>query len=341
MDRIDMVRFNSKGGFFKENQAAARRARFLRRPGEGRLSVPFSDVVKGVPMSASQPPKVRCRQIGQDDLEAVAWLLTAGFPDRTRKYWTSGLARMTERAPVEGCPQFGYLLEADGVVVGAVLLIFTDFGEGAAHRVRCNISSWYVAPQYRAYAAQLSATALKLKHVTYLNISPAEHTWPLLLAQGYQRYSEGQFACLPLLGRRPARASVHAVPAEWADRSFKSLPEYELLATHAAAGCLSVVCDSAEGRDPFVFAARRIAQAPVGLMQLVYCRDTADFARCAGSLGGFLLRRGVAGVILDANAPVPGLVGRYFNGRQPKYFKGADRPRLNDLAFTETVLFGA
>jgi hypothetical protein len=292
-------------------------------------------------MSASQSPRVRRRQITEDDLSAVAELLTAGFPDRTRKYWTTGLARMARRAPVEGCPRFGYLLEADGVIVGAILLIFTDFGDGSAARVRCNISSWYVAPDYRAHAAQLSAAALKLKHVTYLNISPAEHTWPLLTAQGYQRYSDGQFACIPVLGRRPPRAVVHVVPARGRDQRFKALAEYDLLAAHADAGCLSLVCDSAEGSDPFVLAPRRIAYSPVQLTQLIYCRDTADFARCAGALGGFLLRRGVAGVILDANGLVPGLVGRYFQGRQPKYFKGADRPRLNDLAFTETVLFGA
>jgi len=291
-------------------------------------------------MSALQPPKVRCRQIAMGDLGAVAALLTAGFPGRPRKYWTSGLDRMADRAPVEGCPRFGYLLEADGVIVGTILLIFTDFGDRAAARVRCNISSWYVAPTYRAYAAQLSATALKLKHVTYLNISPAEHTWPLLTAQGYQRYSEGQFACIPALSRRPVRMHVRAVPASGAG-DHASVPEYELLAAHAEAGCLSLICASAAGRDPFVLAPRRIAYSPFQLMQLIYCRDTADFARCSGAVGRFLLGRGVAGVILDANAPIPGLVGRYFSGRQPKYFKGADRPRLNDLAFTETVLFGA
>jgi hypothetical protein len=291
-------------------------------------------------MSASQPPKVRCRQIARDDLDAVAGLLTGGFPGRTRKYWTNGLARMAQRAPVEGCPRFGYLLEADGEIVGAILLIFTDFGGGAAARVRCNISSWYVAPAYRAYAAQLSATALKLKHVTYLNISPAEHTWPLLTAQGYQRYSEGQFACIPALSRRPVRMHVRAVPAI-EPGNHAGVPEYDLLAAHAEAGCLSLICASAAGRDPFVLAPRRIAYSPFQLMQLIYCRDTDDFARCAGALGRYLLGHGVAGVILDANAPVPGLVGRYFKGRQPKYFKGVDRPRLNDLAFTETVLFGA
>ena len=292
-------------------------------------------------MSASQPPKVRCRQIVENDLGAVAELLATGFPDRTRKYWTRGLARMAARAEIENCPRFGYVLDADGAIVGAILLIFTDFGDDAAARIRCNISSWYVAPDYRAHAAQLSATALKLKHVTYLNISPAEHTWPLLTAQGYQRYSEGQFACLPWLGRRPARASVHVAPARWRARSFETLPECGLLAAHAEAGCLSLVCDSAEGCDPFILAPRKIAYSPVRMMQLIYCRDTADFARCAGALGGFLLKQGVGAVILDANAPVPGLIGKYFKGRQPKYFKGGERPRLNDLTFTETVLFGA
>jgi len=292
-------------------------------------------------MPASPSPRIRCRQIAADDLDAVAELLTTGFPDRTRKYWTTGLSRLTARTRVDGCPQFGYLLEADGAVVGAILLIFTAFGTGSSARVRCNVSSWYVTPTYRAFAAQLSGAALKLKHVTYLNISPAEHTRPLLTAQGYQRYSDGQFACFPLLGHRPAGAGVHLVPAEWGHKSFKSLPEYDLLVAHADAGCLSLVCDSAEGCDPFVLTSRRVAYSPVQLMQLIYCRETADFARCAGALGAYLLTRGVAGVILDANAPVPGLVGKYFKDRQPKYFKGADRPRLNDLAFTETVLFGA
>jgi hypothetical protein len=281
--------------------------------------------------------KVRCRPIGDADLGAVAELLAVGFPDRTRAYWSAGLARMARRAGIEGCPRFGYMLEADGAAVGAILLIFTDLGGRSEAKIRCNISSWYVAPAFRAYAAQLSATALKLKHVTYLNISPAEHTWPLLIAQGYRRYSEGQFASLPILSRRAGRTGVRVVRPGAA----AGLPEDDLLAAHAAAGCLSLVCESAGRRDPFVLARRRIAYSPVGLMQLVWCRDTADFARCAGALGGFLAQRGVLGVILDANAPVPGLFGKYFKGRQPKYFKGAEAPRLNDLAFTETVLFGA
>jgi hypothetical protein len=76
-------------------------------------------------------------------------------------------------------------------------------------------------------------------------------------------------------------------------------------------------------------------------MQLIYCRDTQMFVRCSGPLGRALLKQGVAGVILDANGYVPGLAGLYFPGKQPRYFHGPTAPRLNDLAFTEAVVFGA
>jgi hypothetical protein len=45
-------------------------------------------------------------------------------------------------------------------------------------------------------------------------------------------------------------------------------------------------------------------------------------------------------VICDAPAPISGLPGVWFRDRGPRYFKGPQRPRLNDLAFTEMVVFG-
>ena len=275
------------------------------------------------------PSQVRCRQIRQADLEAVADLLARGFPARTRKYWTSALARLAARRPPEGCPQFGYLLEADGVPVGALLLIFTETGG----RVRCNVSSWYVEPAHRAHAAVLASLASKLKHVTYINTSAAAHTWPILDALGYRRYSLGQFAAAAFL--RPGRDRVRRLGE--ADRD---LPEYDLLAAHAEAGCFALVCQTDEGPEPFVFLARRVAGAPFAVAQLVYARDTRRFVACAGPLGRFLLRQGAPLVICDAPAPIRGLTGLWFKNRGPRYFKGPERPRLNDLAFTEMVVLG-
>jgi hypothetical protein len=42
-------------------------------------------------------------------------------------------------------------------------------------------------------------------------------------------------------------------------------------------------------------------------------------------------------VLIDANGPIPGLIGRFFDGKMPM---GPDHPRLGDLAHTEAALFG-
>ena len=286
------------------------------------------------PMSPT-PVKVRCRPINEADLEAVADLLTQGFPERARKYWTKGLKNLTTRPSPEGCPQFGYLLEAEGRVVGTILLIFSETGVGEARQVRCNVSSWYVDPAFRGHATLLVSAALKLKHVTYLNISAAAHTRPILEAQGYRQYSQGQFVALPAL------SPGHGIKARAFDAiRDRDLAEFDLIEAHVAAGCIAVVCETPAGATPFLFMRRRLAHAPFGVMQLVYCRDTEAFARCSGAIGRLLLGRGGLAVLCDAEARLPGLVGRFFKDKAPRYFKGPDRPRLNDLAFTELVLFG-
>jgi hypothetical protein len=281
------------------------------------------------------PVKVRCRPIAEADLEAIADLLTQGFPDRARKYWTKGLDNLKARPAPADCPQFGYLLEAEGRIVGAILLIFSETGSGEARQFRCNVSSWYVAPAFRPHATLLISAALKLKHVTYLNISAAAHTLPILQAQGYRRYSQGQYAAVPALG------GGWGVKARLFDAARDhALAEFDLIQAHVAAGCLAVVCETKSGPEPFLFLRRRMAYAPLGVVQLVYCRDTDGFAQAAGAIGRLLLTQGAAAVLCDAEGPLAGVPGVHFKDKAPRYFKGPDQPRANDLAFTELVLFG-
>jgi hypothetical protein len=118
------------------------------------------------------------------------------------------------------------------------------------------------------------------------------------------------------------------------------LPEYDLLRAHAEAGCEALVCDTQGGAVPFVFLHRRIGRGALPAMQLIYARSTASFAACAAPLGRFLALRGAPLVICDADQGVPGVPGLLFRERGPRFFKGPERPRQNDLAFTEMVVFG-
>jgi hypothetical protein len=85
----------------------------------------------------------------------------------------------------------------------------------------------------------------------------------------------------------------------------------------------------------------RAGRIPLPALQLIYCREIADYIRCAGAIGRFLLRHGKPLVVLDANGPVPGVAGIYTERRGRKYFKGPNPPGLTDLTDTELVLYGS
>jgi len=142
-------------------------------------------------------PAIRCRLIGEADIAAVAALLGRGFPNRTRQFWSDALARLARREPPPGFPKYGYLLESGEVPVGALLLICSTLREGGRLATRCNLSSWYVEPAYRAYATLLVSQALVDKDATYTNVSAAPHTWPIIEAQGFSRYCDGVFVAVP------------------------------------------------------------------------------------------------------------------------------------------------
>jgi hypothetical protein len=290
-------------------------------------------------MDLSAASRTRARQIGELDVDAVADLLARGFPARSRDFWRGVLGCLADRAVPAGSPKYGYLLESGGAVVGAILLIFSSLKYGDATTIRCNVSSWFVEPAFRAYASLLVSKALSHKNVTYLNITPAPHTIPILLAQGYSRYSGGIFVAVPALQRRVGDAQARVVAADRASPTWGTPFEHELLLEHARLGCLSLWCVTADRASPFVFRPRRLKRI-LPRVQLIYSRNVDDFVQSAGPIGRFLAVRGQPLIFIDANGPITGLVGKYFDARQPKYFKGPDRPRLGDLVYSEAAMFG-
>ena len=287
--------------------------------------------------------KIRCREIAEADIDAVADLLTRGFVGRSREYWMQGLHRQAAREVPNGYPRFGYMLDKDGMAVGVLLLLYMSRGDGNEAAIQCNLSSWYVEPAFRNYAPLLTKIAQRNKEVTYLNISPATWTWPIIEMQGFNSYCSGLFFSIPALSRSAAGMAVEIISLD--TRTIEGLPatDVELLTRHARYGCVSLVCRTSAGDAfPFIVSPLRIRRGWITppAMQLVYCRDIADYVRCAGAIGRVLIRRGKISVILDANGPVPGLAGIFSKARGRKYFKGPHRPRLADLTDTELVLYG-
>jgi hypothetical protein len=286
-------------------------------------------------------PRLSCRVIAEADLNAVADLLARGFPARARPAWVDGLDRLARRPVPPDLPRFGYCLQSEGALVGALLMLFARIETEAEPFIRCNLSSWYVEPAFRSYGSLLLARALRFKDVVFTDITPAPHTWPIVEARGFVRYCEGHFFTLPILNKPAPGSRVRPIDADAPGKLALSVAEADLLVRHAAHGCLSLACDMPDGAHPFVFTRFQVrsGRLPLPCLRLVYCRSTADFALCAGALGRFLAKRRIVAVVMDATGPVRGLAGLYRAGRGTKFFKGPRAPRLGDLADSEFVLF--
>ncbi len=266
--------------------------------------------------------RVRCRPIADADLDGLADLLTRGFPAARRQYWTDGFAQWRNLPVVEGVPRYGYVLDGGLGPVGVILLISSQ-RDG---HIISNLSSWYVEPQWRAHSTLLISLATRLRHVTYLNASPAPHTWRTLQAQGFEPYNFGRSAVFALPGRGAVRA---AIPDD--------LPEAQLLRDHRAMGWTSLVVEKDGLVSPFVLKPRRLDKPPAPVMDVMFCRGPEDLRRCAPALAKYFLPRGRLGFLIDGRQPG---IAHYVDGKEPRYFKGPWRPILGDLAYTEKVIFG-
>jgi hypothetical protein len=287
--------------------------------------------------SPSVGAQLRVREITQADHETVARLLAKGF-QRSGWYYAEALRRMSGHPAPAGHPRYGLLMEADGVVVGAVLLIFSTLQSDGNTHTRCNVTSWYVEPAYRSYAALFTSRAFRDKEVTYINISALPAARPIILAQGFQCYSSGQYVALPALSLRSASGPVKICGIDAVSDVLCDRNDQELLAAHAKFGCLSLWCVTPERAHPFVFLPRLFKRVLPGV-QLIYCRDVADIVRFARPLGRFLAARGLIVVSIDSDGPIVGLPGRYLHGRSPRFFKGPDRPRQGDISYTQAAMF--
>ncbi|SRR5579871_675083 len=296
-----------------------------------------SDPGRQASLPAAPGLRLRVREITEADHAEVALLLARGF-QRPVWYYAEALRRLSRHATPPGFPKYGLLMEADGNPVGAVLLIFSTVRSGGHRQTRCNVTSWYVEPAYKNYATMFSSRAFRYRDVTYINISARPVARPIIKAQGFLSYSRGQHVAVPAFHSGPRQERVRIcevdapldVPFEASDR--------ELLLAHADFGCMSLWCVTKERAYPVVLLPRFFKRLLPGV-QLIYCRDIGDLVRFAGPLGRFLALRGKFVISIDSNGPVPGLIGKYIDGKSPRFFKGPTPPRLGDLSYTQGAMF--
>jgi hypothetical protein len=286
--------------------------------------------------------RVRCRLIGEEDLAAIARLLHEGFAGISCATWQDRLDRLRRREVAGGLPRYGYCLDAGGRLVGVILLVAAARVIDGAPAVFCNVASWYVIPDYRAYAQLLVSMALRKKDVTYTNVTPAPQTWPIVENQGYTKYCSGLFVAAAALKTPAPEVRLTTIEDPGVQDGLRQLPEHDMLRRHHAAGCAVVLALENDRLAGFVFRRYRIrsGKVPLPAMLVIHGPDRQQLIRLAGNFGRWFMMRGAPFLVMDADGPVAGLRGVYTESRGRKYFKGPHRPALCDLGDTELAIFG-
>ena len=292
-------------------------------------------------MLAPAPAKIRCRQIAESDLQAVAALLNEGFPRRRLKHWQDGLDHMASRSAPANTLQFGYCLEVGGKLVGVILMICSERPVNGEYATFINLASWYVKPDYRPYAHQLAAMALKNRTASYTNVTAAPSTWEVVEKQGYTKYCSGLFFAWAALAKPVTGVTIHKFSPVCKRADVRALRDFDLLQRHANWGCTVLILEEAGKLSGFIF--RRFA-ARSGLIKLpamfvVHAPSQDEVIRLAGNFGRYFIGQAAPILILDANGPISGLKGVYTEKRGRKFFKGPHQPALCALADTEFAIF--
>ena len=93
----------------------------------------------------------------------------------------------------------GYVICDNKNIVGYLGVILSPISLPTAKNNRiCNISTWYVEPQYRQYSLFLLKKVLEMKGVTWTNLTPSASAYQLFLRYGFKPFATHQRVILPL-----------------------------------------------------------------------------------------------------------------------------------------------
>ena len=99
-----------------------------------------------------------------------------------------------------GCQNdlFGYMLLNDEVVVGFMGLILSKRKIRGKEHLFCNLTSWITRELYRTHSLKLLYESLKIKNVTFTNLTPGQDVGRLLERMRFKVFEESQTLLRPV-----------------------------------------------------------------------------------------------------------------------------------------------
>ena len=158
--------------------------------------------------------RARVHPIADADLPEVGRFLGAHYPPDTAADEWAAAWRRSVNLPGSEAPNHGFLLRADGKVVGAYPAIYSTRVIDGRREQFCNLAVWYVLPAYRLHSLSMLQAILAQPGYNFTDLTPIERVQKFNLRRGFH-YLDTHTALIPNLPwpAVPRRTRISADPA--------------------------------------------------------------------------------------------------------------------------------
>ena len=242
--------------------------------------------------------------IAEADLPDIAAFIARGFnAGDSAGMWLSAFRQPWAEEP----PNYGFMLKADGRIVGAIGAIYSDQLVHGRRERFCNINNWYVEPDFRRHSILLLSKLLAQPELHFTNLTPRPDLIGMFLALKFRYLDDGRVTYLLNLPRLPRGDSRVLV----GDDAVAALPSAEVKVFRDHAGCagLGQVALGSK-RDGFTHVAFfRTTIKHVPCIAVLHAGDPGVLARHLPALRSHLLMR--------HQAPLTRIEARLLRARAP------------------------
>ena len=245
------------------------------RPGGATVDGAFAQRPMRVPgerRASRLPPDIRPARAA--DIERLCVFLHRGFGARIPVAWRP----LFDYRWLDEKPNLGFMLVTGGEIRGFIGMLYARrLFQGKAALV-CNLSSFYVHPDYRGWSFALLAHALRDETVCYTSFTPSPTVTHMCEAMGFSYLDRNKIILPPLLNASTLRwPSARIISNPEQVRALLDGEQRRIFDDHAPYDCLQVVLQSGSERAYLVVKRRKIGRFPVS--DLLYCSAPALVAR--------------------------------------------------------------
>lgn len=291
--------------------------------------------------SDGRTDKPTVRPATRDDIEPICQLLDEGFDND--QVAPGDWRQLFSYDWIDDKPKLGFVLTLGPQIVGFLGTIYSQrLLGGREMALVCNLSSWYVRPEYRGWGSFLLAAALKDKSTTYTALTPGPETRAMLDGLGFARLEKRRFF-FPLLNLGTlTRSRLHFEYDHRRLRSLLSDTDRPIFDDHGSFDLLHLVVR--DHKDyAYLVVKRRVIRAKgligIPVSELLYCSDPTFLVAHFERIKLAVLKRQRAVLFVAHERFVPATVQSLRKARFDRYRSSPIYTESDlDLLYSELVL---